>query len=252
MSLDLWTLLLQTANVLVLVWLLQRYLFRPVADAVAKRQTLVTARLDEARQARDKAEALKTALESEKASQADAREKVLVEARAAAKSERDSILAKAEGEAQARLAGLEAQLAEERRQVKASLEADAAELAIDIARRLLDRFPREALSALFLEDICRTVSGLPEDQLRIVHEDVATGVCRVVAAGLNEDLKGKCHQHLTQALGVPVQVEFVEQPSLIAGVELQFRRLVIRSNWSRDLEQLRARLTDHERIQSPV
>ena len=38
MRIDWWTLALQTVNVLVLVWLLGRFLFRPVMDIVAKRR----------------------------------------------------------------------------------------------------------------------------------------------------------------------------------------------------------------------
>ena len=38
MHFDWWTLALQTVNVLVLIWILARFFFRPVADIVAKRQ----------------------------------------------------------------------------------------------------------------------------------------------------------------------------------------------------------------------
>lgn len=38
MTIDWWTLGLQTVNVLVLVWILARFLFRPVARIIADRQ----------------------------------------------------------------------------------------------------------------------------------------------------------------------------------------------------------------------
>ena len=38
MHIDWWTLALQTVNVLVLIWILARFFFRPVVDIVAKRQ----------------------------------------------------------------------------------------------------------------------------------------------------------------------------------------------------------------------
>ena len=38
MRIDWWTLALQTVNVLVLIWLLARFFFRPVMDIVVKRQ----------------------------------------------------------------------------------------------------------------------------------------------------------------------------------------------------------------------
>ena len=38
MRIDWWTLALQTVNVLVLIWILGRFFFRPVMDIVVKRQ----------------------------------------------------------------------------------------------------------------------------------------------------------------------------------------------------------------------
>jgi F-type H+-transporting ATPase subunit b len=38
MKIDWWTLGLQTINILVLVWILSRFLFRPVSDMIAARQ----------------------------------------------------------------------------------------------------------------------------------------------------------------------------------------------------------------------
>jgi F-type H+-transporting ATPase subunit b len=38
MRIDWWTLALQTFNVLVLVWILSRFLFRPVASMIEQRQ----------------------------------------------------------------------------------------------------------------------------------------------------------------------------------------------------------------------
>ena len=46
MRIDWWTLALQAVNVLILVWLLGRFLFRPVMDAIAARQASAQALLD--------------------------------------------------------------------------------------------------------------------------------------------------------------------------------------------------------------
>jgi len=65
MQIDWWTLGLQTLNVLVLLWILNRFLFRPVAEMIAKRQATVAQSLEEAQAAqaeaaaeRDKAQAV--------------------------------------------------------------------------------------------------------------------------------------------------------------------------------------------------
>ena len=55
MHIDWWTLALQTVNVLVLIWLLARFFFRPVVDIVAKRQEEANKLLADAAAARQEA-----------------------------------------------------------------------------------------------------------------------------------------------------------------------------------------------------
>src|SRR6516162_2859657 len=68
MQIDWWTLGLQAVNALVLIWLLARFLYRPVVDAIAARQQAAGKLLADA-------QAAKAAAESEReqaAAQADA------------------------------------------------------------------------------------------------------------------------------------------------------------------------------------
>lgn len=65
MSLDWWTLGLQTINVVVLVWLLSRFLFKPVARIIAERQQAAEHLLAEADQARQAADETRTRIEAE-------------------------------------------------------------------------------------------------------------------------------------------------------------------------------------------
>lgn len=252
MTIDGWTLGLQIANVLVLVWLLQRFLYRPVAAAVAQRQKLAVQALEEARQAREQAEARKAALSAERADLAGQRERVLAEARLAAHEEQETLLARAAAEAQERLAAVDAQLSAMRQQWQTALETDARRLAVQIAGQLLARLPRAALTAAFMEDCCRALMALPADQKQLIRQDCESGPCRVVAAGLDDGVRDQCRRQLRPVLGDAVTIEFEEQPALVAGVELHFRRLVIRNSWAHDLDLLQEALSDHGRISTPA
>ena len=59
MHIDWWTLALQTVNVVVLVWILARFFFRPIADLVAKRKEATARLLTDADAARKEAESLR-------------------------------------------------------------------------------------------------------------------------------------------------------------------------------------------------
>ena len=55
MSIDWWTLGFQTVNVIVLVWLLQRFFWRPVAAMIEQRRSVTAKALAAAKDAQEKA-----------------------------------------------------------------------------------------------------------------------------------------------------------------------------------------------------
>ncbi|GAA4337401.1 ATP synthase F0 subunit B [Pigmentiphaga soli] len=245
MEFDPWTLGLQTVNVLVLLWLLQRFLFKPVSRILAQRQALAAERLTQADAARAAAEEKARSLEAERAGMAAEREKLLADARTAAQAERDALLARGAEEAARRAQEAQAAAARELAEAEAALTARGAHLAVDIARRLLRRLPGGALADAFLDDVCQAVAALPEARRRELREDAAEGGVRVALAAMPEpDWMQRCGERLAAALGGPVQVEPVEDPALVAGIELRFRHVVVRNTWAADLDRILGALDD--------
>ena len=81
MSFSWWTFALQAANFLILVWLLRRFLFKPVKAIVARRKEEISHVLTEASAEKESAERLKHEIEA-KISQIDAeRQRMIDEAR---------------------------------------------------------------------------------------------------------------------------------------------------------------------------
>ena len=62
MTIDWWTLGLQAVNFLILVWLLTRFLYRPVRRIIEQRKALVDKARDEAEKAKADAEAARQQL----------------------------------------------------------------------------------------------------------------------------------------------------------------------------------------------
>ncbi|MBT5110502.1 MAG: F0F1 ATP synthase subunit B, partial [Rhodospirillaceae bacterium] len=52
MGIDWITVAAQVVNFLILVWLLKRFLYRPITDAIAARETHIASRVSEAAQAK--------------------------------------------------------------------------------------------------------------------------------------------------------------------------------------------------------
>lgn len=245
MHFDLWTFALQTANFLVLVWLLQKFLYRPVLKAIDARRD-AAAKLTAELEARNKAAAaLRTDLEQQRAAIAKAREDALGAARDAAETERKALLDKARGEADALRARGKTEFERERALVVRSLGADAARLAVAIVRRLLGQPVSAGIDARMFELVCQDVQALPEDERRRVTERLSQPggrIAVVTAAVLDEATQKTFARDLAKALGTQVCLDFQADPGLLAGVELRFPYTILRRSWACDLERIQAEL----------
>ena len=147
MHIDWWTLALQTVNVLVLIWILGRFFFRPVVDIVAKRQAEANKLLADAAAARQqaadaRADADKARRRNQRRAGPTDRRGAKVGADGEGKSARASRRTKSRSctaRPKRRSRGTEAQPSR-RSSTRAS------ELAVEIAQRLLGRLPSESCS----------------------------------------------------------------------------------------------------------
>ena len=85
MHIDWWTLALQTVNVLVLIWILARFFFRPVVDIVAKRQEEANKLLADAAAARQEAADDRADADKARAEIGAERDRLIAEARKSAR-----------------------------------------------------------------------------------------------------------------------------------------------------------------------
>jgi F-type H+-transporting ATPase subunit b len=250
MHLDLWTLALQTINVLVLVWLLARFLFRPVAGIIAARRSAADALIADAETARAKVAAEAAALAQQRQGLADEGGRIVVAARAAAEAERATVLHQAD-EAAARLhADARQAIAREREQIKESLEHEAADLSVTIASRLLERIPSQILNRAFLEGVTEMLASHPaRASLLGAPLEVRSAVT------LDPALQAECRAMLARLIGGTPEPDFRTDPTLLAGIELASPNAVIRNSWKDDLERITRALqqdTSHDVASPPV
>lgn len=154
MQLDWFTFGAQILNFVLLVWLLKRFLYRPVLDAVARREERIRGQLEEARRQEEEAEAARREVE---------------ESRRAMEERRAGLIRQAEEEAEARRRDLTREVREEVRRVREEWHAS--------LRRQQDTF---------LEELRRRIAGQVYDVVRKVLADLADAELqdRVVAVFL--------------------------------------------------------------------
>lgn len=240
MRIDWWTLALQAANFLVLVWLLQYFLYRPVQGIIAERQHQAESVLAEADSARADAEALRAELEEQRAAIDRDRHQALEEAHARAKQEAASLLERARADAEKLLAEERQRIEQERAEVADALRHEAIELSVAIARRLLAEAGDANRDRVFLEHALARLEGLTEPERAALVDRLDHGhVVQVVTAGaLGSAVRDEFAGRLRELLDADADVEFAEDPTLLAGAELRFPHTVLHYSWRDSLREI--------------
>jgi F-type H+-transporting ATPase subunit b len=237
MQFDWWTLALQTVNVLVLIWILGRYFFRPVADVVAKRQAGANKLLSDAAAAKKEAADARADVDKMRGEIGAERERLIAEAQKAAQSEKESLLAKA-SEGAAKLRGeAEAAIARDHSAAEQATIAHAGELAVDIAKRLLARLPAETAASAFLDGLCEKLCELPPGEKQGI-TSAADPVEVVTAAPLSNEEQEHVRTALKEALDAEIAFTFRSDAAVIAGIELESRNTIVRNSWRADLDKI--------------
>jgi len=245
MQIDWWTLGLQAVNALVLIWLLARFLFRPVVDAIAARQQAAGELLADAQAAKAAAENEREQAAAEAARLAARRSEALKAAEAEAATAKSALLAAAQADADKLRAAAKAEIEAERRTEAQAAEDRAGRLAVDIAGKLLDRLPREARVAAFIDGIATGLAQLPEGTRASLGAD-GTSVRLTAARAVTPQEVEACRKALVGVLGHPVLLEVAVEPELIAGLELEAPHAVVRNSFRADLIRLRSALVHHD------
>lgn len=241
MGFDGWTFLLQAANFAVLVWLLHRFLYRPVLGIIAARKAEIDRQSQQSDTARAEAQAQLASVAAERANIAAEREGVLASAAAQAEQQSAARRAEAARDAAGLLEDAHKKISAERAAALAEARRVALELAGEMARRLLAELPADVRAEGWLERVERYLAGLPAGQLRDLALQLAGGapVRLVSASPLPESTRELWRERLGRALHCDLVLEHASDPGLIAGVELYFPAAIVELTWKSELAALR-------------
>jgi F-type H+-transporting ATPase subunit b len=237
MTIDWWTLGLQAVNVLILVWLLQRFFWRPVAALIAERRKTAQAMLADAKSAKGQAAAALAEIETTRAGFAAERQKILADARAEADAASEATLKDARAKAEKLRKAAETRIAADIAAAE-KLQADrAASLAIDIAARLAGRLSGSDITSSFLGWLTEAIKAMPEDEKAAALRD-GKGLKLVSAEALMPAEKTRIKAKIAAALGGKPALSFETDASLIAGLELRGAHFALRNSWQADLARI--------------
>ena len=240
MAIDWWTFALQAVNVLILIAILSRFLFKPVAGVIAERQAAAQQLIDEAGGERTKAAAALAEAQAEARRQADARDARLSEAQAAAEAAGRLALETARVEALRIVTEARTEVERLKSAERKEAERRASQLAVEIAARLLARAPSGALVAGFVDGLCEALGALPEN----ARAEIGAGAPArlLVSHALSEAEQSRVSEQISHALGRPATLAFEVDPSLIAGLEIATAHAKVSNNFREDLRRIQEEL----------
>lgn len=240
MHINWWTLALQATNVLVLIWLLSRFLYRPVVAAIAARQAAADALLADAAAAKAQAETEAAALKASNTALAADAERLRAEVRTAADADRVRLLETAQADAEKMGEAAKAGIAAERDAMRKTLETQAATLAGDLAAKLVQHLPPAVIHEAMFQKLTDQIAAMPElDRARSFGGGALT---LVTPTPLDEAERARCRDILARLLLPLLDLAFEVDPALIGGCELHGAHVHLRNSWRADLDAMLGRL----------
>jgi F-type H+-transporting ATPase subunit b len=244
MTIDWWTLGIQTVNVVILIWLLERFFWRPVAAMIEQRRAAAQKMLAEAELKRAEATDAMAEIDRTRAGFDREREAIIAAAHETAERARAEQLAAAAREAAAVSAAASAAIEQQRHATEKAWTERASRLAVEIAGRLVSRLDGPVVSAAFLDWLLREIRSLPPPVRSAAAADgvvlEAISACAIDPADQERYCKSIC-----DAFGADPQIIFKVDPALIAGLELRGPHLAVNNSWRADLSMILTDL-DHD------
>lgn len=252
MQISWWTFALQVVNFLVLVWLLQRFLYKPVRDILEKRKALSAQAFAEAEKAGKDAEVARRHYEDARGALVQERQAMLDAAHRAIEADRAKALQEARDDAEKLVKTAHEQITEERAKTLAGLEGDVASLAVKLAGKLLDRLGDKVSNDVFLDETEAALKKLPRAERQRLERDLSANgaqVAVITAAPLNAQERKSWKARLEANIGRPLDVAFDVDPKLLAGAALHFPHTVVSFAWSDQLNDAKQALLrgNHEK-----
>jgi F-type H+-transporting ATPase subunit b len=246
MNLSWWTLGIQTVNVVILIWLLGRFFWRPVAAMIEQRRAAAQRIVAEAEVKRGEATAALAEIERTRAGFTKEREAILTEAHAAAETARAARLAEAEQEARSLEAAARATIEKEKQAVDKAWAERASRLAVDIAGHLAARLDGPAVRAAFLDWLVKEIQALPAPARQAAAAEGIT-LEATSATALPPADQDHYRELIGAAFGAHPKIVFKADHALIAGLELQGPHFIVSNSWRADLTHILADLAHDNR-----
>lgn len=237
MSFDWTTFVLELVNFIVLVWILRRFLYRPVLSVIQARRRKIEEQLERADQARSEALAAKEACERNMANWEKEKDLARSDLEKEIAAERERLLERLAEEESARRAKDRAQEERERQEWMHTTEQRALELAGRFTVKLLERLASQELEASLIDLALSDLGRLPQAEIDKLRSAMAEDAVEVSSAySLDAGRRTALARVIGQTAESEVKPIFKEDPTLLAGIRIHAGSWVLSANLRDELK----------------
>jgi F-type H+-transporting ATPase subunit b len=223
MLIDWFTVGAQVLNFLILVWLLKRFLYRPILDAIDAREERIAKELADAGHKKNEAEQAREGFESKSAAFDKERAALLSKATEAANTERQRLLDVARTEALSLSTKQQKSLQSEVRELHREITRRTCQEVFSIARKTLADLAgatlEERMVAIFIDRL-RAISGDEKKTLTVALQTRAQAMRVRSTFALPAEQQAAIKDVVQELLGAGTAVTFETAAELVSGIEL--------------------------------
>jgi len=241
MSIDWFTFTAQIINFLVLVWLLKRFLYKPIIDAMDEREKKLASAMDQSVAAQREAESAAEEHRRRTEELAHAKDDLLAEASRDVEKWQSERIREARSEVEEARSQWYHALDRDRQAFIREARLRVATHVRQLSNRVLKELADTGLESRAIEVFRNRMSQIDDDRRESIAEAIRDSQQRVcIRSGfpIPEDDRSRMIEFLRERVGADVDAEFHEDPELIFGIEV--RAAGHKLSWSarEQLEQL--------------
>jgi F-type H+-transporting ATPase subunit b len=223
MLIDWFTVAAQVVNFLILVWLMKRFLFKPITSAIDEREKHIAAELADADAKKTNAEKERVEFENKNEDFDQQRAALMSKATGEAKAEHVRLFEQARKDADDMRAGQAAALRNEQTRLSGEITRLAAEQVFDIARRALSDLANvsleERVGEVFIRRL-RALNGNDREALGLALKTTSEAALMRSAFDLPAEQRAAIQNALNETFAAEIHIQFETALSAICGIEL--------------------------------
>jgi len=223
MLIDWFTVIAQAINFLILVWLLKRFLYRPILDAIDAREKRIAAKIADADTKEAEAQKQRDVYQQKNQDMDQQRSTLLNEAVEAAKAERTQLLDAARQDAEDLRVKLERGLRNEQHSLNDEISRRAREEIFAIARKALSDLAgvdlEQRMTEIFLDRL-RDLGAKEMADMKSAFKLSRNPLLVRTAFALSDQQKEDIEKAVLEILDEKQAIEFIVDADLVSGIEI--------------------------------